>query len=54
MESFDITNDTQTITIPVDFYDGEVELRFFGDSMEYENGTVGRELSFRINDVIIQ
>lgn len=51
---FDITNDAQTITIPVKFIDGVAELNFLGDSFEYENGTSGRELSFRINNVIVE
>ena len=51
---FDITNDAQTITIPVNFIDGVAELNLVGSSMEYENGTSGRELSFRINSVTVE
>ena len=54
INSYNITNETQIITIPVDFVDGEAELSFLGDSMEYENATSGRELSFRINSVAVE
>lgn len=54
INSYNITNETQVITIPVDFVDGEAELSFLGDSMEYENGTSGRKLSFRINSVAVE
>lgn len=52
--SFCITNQAQTIAIPVEFVNGEAELVFSGESMEYENGTSGRKLSFRINSVVVE